>query len=78
MPTKAELHFVVESELEFFGGTGMPKEHFEGTTDNQGFTAQRWTDVPVVRRGLYKRRGKKVGKYVWNTETNSLKLIVEK
>lgn len=78
MPTKKQLHFVLESELEFFGGAGVPKEHFEGSTENQGFTVQKWTDIPVSRKNRNSRRGKRVGRYILSRKTNTLKLIIDR
>lgn len=78
MPTKKQLYFVLESELEFFGGAGVPKEHFEGSTENHGFTKQKWPDTPVFGRNRSNRSGKRIGRYILNKKTNNLKLIIER
>ena len=67
MPTKKQLHFVWESQFKLFGGSGQPKQHYEGISADNGLTSQKNIDVPLVRRSyLRKSKGKKIGEIVWD------------
>ncbi|KQM70353.1 hypothetical protein ASE74_23520 [Pedobacter sp. Leaf216] len=74
MPTKKQLHFVWETQFESFGGSGQPKQHHEGSAADNGLAAQKTTDIPMVKRGPFKRADrKKIGEVSWRD--NNLHLL---
>jgi hypothetical protein len=77
MPTIKQLNYVWESQYEFFGGSGLPKQTYEGNSDEQGLTTQQITDTPIVPRlksqGIL---GKRIGTIKWNRERGDLQIIV--
>jgi hypothetical protein len=73
MPTLEQLNIIFESQLEFFGGAGLPKENFDGNADGNGLTQEKINDTPL---NSYKNEkvsdGFEIAKISFNKTTKKL------
>lgn len=77
MPTEEQLDIILESQLEFFGGSGLPKQHFEGSSEGYGLTFMKPVDAPLISKtSSFIFKGSKIGHIVLNPETRDLEIIV--
>jgi hypothetical protein len=76
MPTKEQLHLILESQFEFFGGAGQPKANYEGSSESHGLTAEKRMDTPLVPKySLIPTSGDVLGKVSFDSETNDFKIV---
>jgi len=79
MPTKKQLYSVWESQFEFFGGSGQPKQNYEGSSEDNGLASLKRNDTPIIPQNLSAvLDGEKIGTVSWNTETNDINILVSK
>lgn len=77
MPTESQLDIILESQLEFFGGSGLPKQHFEGSSDGYGLTVEKYLESPQnIHNSLVPFRGKVIGEIIINPDTKELEIRV--
>jgi hypothetical protein len=76
VPTKKQLQLIWEAQLEFFGGSGLPKQTYVGGAEDNGLTMEKEKDIPLVsKRKSSNSKGDKVGKLVYDKEHKGLKII---
>lgn len=77
MPTRKQLHSIWESQLEYFGGSGQPKQSYGINQDEHGLYTQQQVDTPLtVRNQFISLEGVKIGKITIDPESKDLKIIV--
>jgi hypothetical protein len=77
MPTEDNLDIILESQLEFFGGSGLPKQHFEGSSEGYGLTYMKPVDAPLVsKNSSFVFRGSKIGQIVLDSNTRNLEIVI--
>jgi len=73
MPTKKQLHFNLESDLEF--GLSAIDGYGDEHLSSEELQDRRARDYVRKQRIGNEPRGEIIGHYVWDKETDSLKLI---
>ena len=74
MPTTDQLFSIWESQFEFFGGAGLPKQSYGGGSESS-FTSEKRNDVPIVPRANNRgTEGEIIGEIVWDKEQKDLRL----
>lgn len=77
MPTLAQLNIVLESQSEFFGGSGLPKQNFEGSADGYGLTDEKFLESPQsTQNSFFKFEGEHIGEISINPATKELVIKV--
>ena len=77
MPTESQLDIILESQLEFFGGTGLPKQNYEGIADGHGFTQEKIVDAPQIpQHSFFRFSGESIGEIILNPETKEFTITV--
>lgn len=76
MPTKEQLHLILESQFEYFGGSGQPKANYEGSSESHGLTAEKRMDTPQVPKySLIPTSGDHLATVCFDADTNDFKII---
>ena len=77
MPTTEQLLLIWESQLEFFGGSGEPKQNYEGSSDENGLTFAKPVDYPITAKNAFRSlSGEKIGEYKYDIESDDFKIVI--
>lgn len=77
MPTKKQLSHIWESQFEYFGGSGQPRQTYGVNLDENGLTTQQLTDVPIMSKNNYSEfKGDIIGMITFNEQNKNLKVTV--
>ncbi len=78
MPTGSQLDIILESQMEYFGGFGLPKQNFEGNTDGYGLTDTKLSEAPLSgHNSFFNFKGEVIGEIVVDPSTKELEIKVK-
>jgi len=79
MPWVEQLFDIWETDFEHWGGSGQPLENYRGSAIDGGMTTEKGIDTPMVRKfSLNKFDGRVIGRYVYNSDTDDFKIVLDK
>lgn len=79
MPTRKQLHIIWESQSEFFGGTGQPKENYEGNSSPNGFTTNKQHEKPIIPKKSFNSKSSEIlGELEYDSVLDDFKLVYNK
>lgn len=77
MPTLSQLNIILESQSEFFGGSGLPKQNYEGSADGYGLTDEKFIESPQSTQNTFSKfEGERIGEILVDEATKKLVIKV--
>lgn len=78
MPTKTQLSTIWESQFEYFGGSGQPRQTYGANLDENGLTTEMYIDSPLNAQRHSDYEGVEIGVLTFDQENNDIKIILSK
>jgi hypothetical protein len=78
MPTRKQLYKIWNVQFKYFGGFGQPKQAYEGSSEGNGMTSDKFTDTPLVPKiTIAEFTGEEIGSIQLNEKTKDLQIVID-